>query len=200
MRSKIKRLGTHRRKNIFVNSLLRYESSRAQIRMHFQTSGLLLLFYLFSLGAEQLGLFSSGSVRMRRRSTSSTSAVESAQTPCRSLAAPSEAGVKASLHSSTPSMLLALYHYCSPAGECGAIDQQLARFAQPLIRWREREGSGKQEKRGWWGGWGGGGGASGLHKQCRSRLSLCGRNKRAGGVGGGGGRGGRWWWGRGGVT
>lgn len=150
MRSKIKRLGTHRRKNIFVNSLLCYESSRAQIRMHFQTSGL-LLFYLFSLGAEQLGLFSSGSVRMRRRSTSSTSAAESAQTPCRSLGAPSEAGVKASLHSSTPSMLLALYHYCSPAGECGAIDQQLARFAQPLIRWREREGSGKQEKRGWWG-------------------------------------------------
>lgn len=35
-----------------------------------------------------------------------------------------------------------------------AIDQQLARFAQPLIRWREREGSSssKQEKRGLGGG------------------------------------------------
>lgn len=64
-----------------------------------------LFIFPMSLGAEQLGLSSSGSIRMRRRSTSSTSAAESAQAPCRSLGAPSEAGMKASLHSSTPPAL-----------------------------------------------------------------------------------------------
>lgn len=76
-------------------------------------------------------------------------------------------------------MLLALYHYCSPAGECVAIDQQLARFAQPLIRWREREGSSssKQEKRGWGveelEGW------PQVYTSSVGAASLCGRNKRA---------------------
>lgn len=106
-------------------------------------------------------------------------------------------------------MLLAPYHYCSPAGECVAIDQQLARFAQPLIRWREREGSSsKQEKRGWGGGGEsekGGGGGRQVYTSSVGAASLCGRNKRVkvvregrrggssgsgGGVEGGRGRGG----------
>lgn len=105
------------------------------------------------------------------------------------------------LHSSGPSMLLALYHYCSPAGECVAIDQQLARFAQPLIRWREREGSGKQEKRGWWGRrWWWWRGVRFTQAVSEPPLSLW---KEQTSCGGGGGRGGRcwwWWWRRGGVT
>lgn len=42
-----------------------------------------LFIFSTSLGAERQGLSSTGSVRMRRRPTSSTSAAESAQTPRR---------------------------------------------------------------------------------------------------------------------
>lgn len=130
------------------------------------------------------GLLGSDSVTMHRGSTSNTPA-HLQQRACGALAEsrrPFEAGVKASLHTVGPSMLLALYHDCSPAGECVAIDQQLARFAQPLIRWQEREGSSKQEKRGWRT-WRGGGGGRQVYTSSVGAASLCGRNKRVKGEG-----------------
>lgn len=116
---------------------------------------------------------------------SNMSAAARAQTMLPEPRRPFEASVKASLHSTGPSMLLALYHDCSPAGECVAIDQQLVRFAQPLIRWREREGSSsKQEKRGWGVEEGGEGGVRFTQAVSEPPLSVEGANERSWGGGG----------------
>lgn len=80
-----------------------------------------------------------------------------------------------------------------------AIDQQLARSAQPLIRWRERRQRQTREKKLRLGGSAGGcvgRGGDVRFTQAAVEPRLSGRNKRVeGGSGGGGG-----WRGGGGVT